>query len=724
MTQQLEFVTVGDPGNANGLSALGGNGYGSVGYTYQIGKYEVTYGQWAEFLNAKAKSDPTGLYNQSMITDKVGNGLSRSGTPGSYTYAPLDAQSADKPVNYVAFQDIVRYANWVNNGKASSDTESGAYKITQGTLKMAARKDQVITFTANGILDVNEGDQIEVSGFKGQGFNSKTIIETIDTVNGNTVFTVYNNYPNARATGKAKIQVISGSHSADAKVWIPTENEWLKAAYYDPTLDGGEGDYWKWATRSNDLPGNISGTRANQANIPNYVNGIATFANGVVATRNIRPSTGPNLLTTVGSFAASPSYYGTFDQDGNVEEWTSTIYDPTAPLGTWNSSFNSFRARHGAPFYNYVPGSEARDDDLVPSPLAYGMGFRLAAAPGYSDTSSTARLQSAGSANAASALASLSKANTKKYPASWARFGGTLSPSEEIWSVDYPASGSSKMWLDPKHTHLDYKIKITGLDLGLVALGFPLTPDEGDDLYGLHIHYGPKGTAGPVALGIANPNNDLNTKYSYNKRTNTWTVSGRWSANDPSVVDFNFNLANYLKEGYNYVNAHNDAVPLGVIEGRFEPLNAAAVAFVNAPATPATSYLIKSPKLQHVDSHGHQVGHKSHQGSDALTGQAINDDSCLDSRLDGFSHANMSDRLVDYDETQDRLDLRNCDGNSILPGIQEFTFVGDDVFAKNTPGQLRYSNGVLMAELNGDLIPDFEHQLLGAPVLTADSFLL
>ena len=282
MTQRLEFVTVGDPGNANGLSALGGNGYGSVGYTYQIGKYEVTYGQWAEFLNAKAKSDPTGLYNQSMTTDKVANGLTRSGKKGNYSYAPIIETSANLPVDYVAFQDIVRYANWVNNGKGNSSTEYGAYTITTGKLKSAERKDQVITFTADGKLDIQTGDQIDVFGFKGIGFNSKTTIETVKRVKGDTVFTVYNNYPDQIATGKAKITVIPRSHSADAKVWIPTENEWLKAAYYDPTLNGGEGGYWTWATRSNDLPGNTSGPLANQANIPNYINGAPYFANGVL----------------------------------------------------------------------------------------------------------------------------------------------------------------------------------------------------------------------------------------------------------------------------------------------------------------------------------------------------------------------------------------------------------------------------------------------------------
>ena len=56
----LQFVTVGDPGNATDPST----GYGAVPYTYQMGKYDVTLGQYTAFLNAVATtSDPCGLYN-------------------------------------------------------------------------------------------------------------------------------------------------------------------------------------------------------------------------------------------------------------------------------------------------------------------------------------------------------------------------------------------------------------------------------------------------------------------------------------------------------------------------------------------------------------------------------------------------------------------------------------------------------------------------------------
>jgi hypothetical protein len=186
------------------------------------------------------------------------------------------------------------------------------------------------------------------------------------------------------------------------------------------------------------------------------------------------------------------------------------------------------------------------------------------------------------------------------------------------------------------------------------------------------------------------------------------------------VVDFDFNLANFLKEGYNYLNIHNDAVPLGVIEGRFDPLNAAARDFVNAPATPENSYLVKSPKAKQLGSHGHHP----HQASDALTGQAINDGCCLDDRLERSSQAHKSDRLVNYDQAQDRLGFRECDGNNILHEILNAPLVGADNFAKNKPGQHRHSNGALMGVLNGDSTQDFERKLFGTPVLAADSFFL
>ena len=57
----IDTVPVGNLGNTNDTH---GAGYGAVDYAYNVGKYEVTAGQYTEFLNAVGGVDTYGLYNQ------------------------------------------------------------------------------------------------------------------------------------------------------------------------------------------------------------------------------------------------------------------------------------------------------------------------------------------------------------------------------------------------------------------------------------------------------------------------------------------------------------------------------------------------------------------------------------------------------------------------------------------------------------------------------------
>ena len=140
----METVHVGNAGNAADTET----GYGAVAYTYNIGKYEVTAGQYCDFLNAV---DPTGanaldLYNTSMNSNND-YGCQITWNAGSTTYdfsgAPDPKTSwtyVNGPVNYVSFYDALRFANWLHNGRGSGDTEDGAYDMTKSGADLV-RKD-------------------------------------------------------------------------------------------------------------------------------------------------------------------------------------------------------------------------------------------------------------------------------------------------------------------------------------------------------------------------------------------------------------------------------------------------------------------------------------------------------------------------------------------------------------------------------------------------------
>jgi formylglycine-generating enzyme required for sulfatase activity len=54
---------------------------------------------------------------------------------------------------------------------------------------------------------------------------------------------------------------ISGTSTvkiSSASYWIPTENEWYKAAYFSMSKNGGLGGYWKYATQSDEDPTPVS----------------------------------------------------------------------------------------------------------------------------------------------------------------------------------------------------------------------------------------------------------------------------------------------------------------------------------------------------------------------------------------------------------------------------------------------------------------------------------
>jgi formylglycine-generating enzyme required for sulfatase activity len=276
----VDLVTVGNAGNTADtviMSFDSTTGYGAVAYSYDIGKDEVTNTQYAAFLNAKAATDTFGLYNAYMGSQVFG-GITQAGSSGSFTYT-VKGGYENKPVNYVSFWDATRFANWLNNGQGSADTETGSYTLTN------------------------------------------------DAIAANTV-----------------------TRNGGANWVVASENEWYKSAYYDPNKGGlGAGGYWLHATKSDTLGQNNPFTETNGAN---YDDGVSTL-NGVLP---------------VGYYINGSSYYGTFDQGGNLWEWNEqaiAVSGRGLRGGSWPDGESSLR-------------SSDRNYDGFPANENNNIGFRVA----------------------------------------------------------------------------------------------------------------------------------------------------------------------------------------------------------------------------------------------------------------------------------------------------------------------------------------------------------
>jgi formylglycine-generating enzyme required for sulfatase activity len=99
----------------------------------------------------------------------------------------------------------------------------------------------------------------------------------------------------------------------DATWVIPTDGEWYKAAYHKN--DGVTGNYWNFPTSAD---GGVS----NQLVDPDPGNNATFSASGVFTIG------APYYRTEVGAHENSSSPSGTFDQGGNVMEFTETVPEP------------------------------------------------------------------------------------------------------------------------------------------------------------------------------------------------------------------------------------------------------------------------------------------------------------------------------------------------------------------------------------------------------------
>jgi hypothetical protein len=132
--------------------------------------------------------------------------------------------------------------------------------------------------------------------------------------------------------------------------WIPTQNEWYKAAYYD----GDAGVYYDYPTGSDTLPAlDFQGTNSCNWKINSSYNALA-----------------PYLQNKVGAFVNTTSPCGAYDMAGNVEEFfeVPSVSSTTTYMHGCAYAFTTTSYMLAGSFESFTLTSTAR----------YATGFRLA----------------------------------------------------------------------------------------------------------------------------------------------------------------------------------------------------------------------------------------------------------------------------------------------------------------------------------------------------------
>lgn len=272
----MTFVPIGNPSNVADTTTGIPNPAGSVGYAYNMGKFEVSRDM---VIKANAEGN-LGITLQDM-SGLGGNGLNR-------------------PATGVNWNEAARFVNWLNTSQGFAP----AYKF-------AVQPGQA-GYSANADIELWQPTD--------DGYNPANLFR-----------------------------------NSQAKYFLPSINEWHKAAYYDPNKNGGTGGYWNYSTGSDSAPSAVSGGTAA---------GTAVFN---------RPSIqGPADIDNAGGL----SPYLLMGMGGNVGEWEETEFDrlnndPTSSRGLRGGHWNNTSS---------ILHASARLSSL-PTGSIINHGFRVASVP-------------------------------------------------------------------------------------------------------------------------------------------------------------------------------------------------------------------------------------------------------------------------------------------------------------------------------------------------------
>lgn len=298
-SQQIipEMCLIGDPDNLPDPTT----GLGSVSETFRIGKYETTIGQWLRFTSAVTQhGDPHALIKKELFTDD------------NISFLPHLMELMKNSLSS-GHNDILNAPETIRCCR-----EELALPITYVTLDDAKRYCNWLHHGAP-------------SG---------------DAVTEETTETGAYEFRNGH----------HGEQLSEAMFFIPTLNQWYKAAYHKQgAQEESPFSYWNFPFQKDGLKDrDLVPQEANFAT-------LGWFSNSY---NNKQPP----YLTPVNQFDNNSSPYGLCDMGGNVREWTCDYYnshEAFAPGGSWNEDGEQLHKFHANQHYLLKGGST--------------IGFRIAA---------------------------------------------------------------------------------------------------------------------------------------------------------------------------------------------------------------------------------------------------------------------------------------------------------------------------------------------------------
>ncbi|MCC6908512.1 MAG: SUMF1/EgtB/PvdO family nonheme iron enzyme [Phycisphaerales bacterium] len=223
--------------------------WGRVGYNYSISSHEVTNAQYAAFLNSVAVESDPHELWLPSIQPRWPDEIRRFDNGRGGYRYEVVAGKQNNPVVRVTHRSFFRMMNWLHNGMQND-----------------------LSTTDYGAYDTSQW------GFDQNGLYTDSM-----------------------------------SHEPNARFWLVSEDEWYKAAYFDPNRYGaGEAGYWTYPTTHDDEPDTWFRMDADPRNSAIY---DAVYSE------------------PVGSIPLTYSPWGVYDMAGNAREILASWYTDGEPYG-------------------------------------------------------------------------------------------------------------------------------------------------------------------------------------------------------------------------------------------------------------------------------------------------------------------------------------------------------------------------------------------------------